>query len=140
MQLTEVVLADIATMPGFERHTFKCFACPQTATRLVICRAKMAVFEPLAPPAASQSSAGNFGTKPPENGSAAPNAAEKPDSIPAALLEEQAPLGWGPAVEKLSVALKQQAVAVRASNWARTVEKVRSRQMALKERAGPVVV
>jgi len=76
MQLTEVVLAGISTMPGFERHTFKCFACPQTATRLVVSRAKMAVFEPLAPLAASQS-AGNFG-RPPEKGSAAPNAAESP--------------------------------------------------------------
>ena len=41
----------------------------------------------------------------------------------------------GSAVEKLSMALKERAVAARASAWAKTVEKVRSRQMALKERA-----
>ena len=27
MQLREVVLADIPTMPGIERHTFRCSAC-----------------------------------------------------------------------------------------------------------------
>ena len=42
MLLTGVVLANIATMPGFERHAFKCSSCPQTARRLAICRAKMA--------------------------------------------------------------------------------------------------
>jgi len=38
-------------------------------------------------------------------------------------------------------ALKQQAVAARASAWARTIEKLRERQMALKheERQGPEV-
>src|ERR1700704_3448460 len=52
MQLREVVLADIPTMPGFERHTFKCSACAQVARRLVICRAKMPVVDPLVPPIA----------------------------------------------------------------------------------------
>ena len=46
MLLTGVVLADIATMPGFERHAFKCSSCPQTARRLAICRAKMVLVEP----------------------------------------------------------------------------------------------
>ena len=36
------------------------------------------------------------------------------------------------------MALKERAVAARASAWAKTVEKLRSRQMALKERAVPV--
>ena len=48
MHLRDVVLADIPTMPGFERHTFRCSACPQVARRLVICRAKMPVVDPLA--------------------------------------------------------------------------------------------
>ena len=65
MLLTGVVLADIATMPGFERHTFKCSSCPQTARRLAICRAKMAVVEPLAPIAAAQTPASDFRTAPP---------------------------------------------------------------------------
>src|SRR4051812_12858822 len=54
MQLREVVLTDIPTMPGFERHTFRCSACPQVARRLVICRAKMPVVDPLVPSAVSE--------------------------------------------------------------------------------------
>jgi hypothetical protein len=42
---------------------------------------------------------------------------------------------WRPTVEGLTKALKERAVASRASAWAKTVEKLRSRQMALKERA-----
>jgi hypothetical protein len=41
-------------------------------------------------------------------------------------------------VDKVSTALKEQAVAARATAWAKTLEKLRSRQMALKERAEPV--
>ena len=57
MQLREVVLADIPTMPGFERHTFRCSACAQVSRRLVICRAKMPVVDPLVPPSAPEASA-----------------------------------------------------------------------------------
>jgi hypothetical protein len=49
MQLREVVLADIPTMPGFEHHTFRCSACPQVTRRLVICRAKMPIVDPPIP-------------------------------------------------------------------------------------------
>jgi hypothetical protein len=77
MLLIGVVLADIATMPGFERHTFKCSSCPQTARRLAICRAKMALVEPLPPIAASQTPASNLRTVPPATSSSQPNAAEK---------------------------------------------------------------
>jgi DNA-binding helix-hairpin-helix protein with protein kinase domain len=45
---------------------------------------------------------------------------------------------WGSVVEKLSIRLKQQAVAARAEALARTVEKRRSQQMALDERAAPL--
>ncbi len=43
---------------------------------------------------------------------------------------------WGPVVRKASIALKEQAVAARASAWARTIEKLRKREMALKEQVG----
>jgi hypothetical protein len=66
-----------------------------------------------------------------------PNAVEKLHSTQAAL-EDQDVTDWLPTVEKLSMALKERAVAARASAWAKTVEKLRSRQMALKERAVPV--
>jgi len=64
-----------------------------------------------------------------------PNAVEKLHSTQAAALEDQDVTDWLPTVEKLSMALKERAVAARASAWAKTVEKLRSRQMALKERA-----
>jgi hypothetical protein len=66
MQLREVALADIPTMPGFERHTYSCSACSQVASRLVICRAKMPVVDPLFPstapdaPAQKRSDAGGW--------------------------------------------------------------------------------
>ena len=70
------------------------------------------------------------------------NAVEKLNSKQGDLKERTAmtvrPPDWGSAVEKVSIALKQQAVAARAAAWARTVEKLRSRQMALKERAVPL--
>jgi hypothetical protein len=45
---------------------------------------------------------------------------------------------WGSVVEKLSTALKQQAGAARAAALARALEKLRSQQMALDERAAPL--
>ena len=134
MQLREVVLADIPTMPGFERHTFKCSACAQVARRLVICRAKMPVVDPLVPPIAPEAPTTNLQTGQQAAGSVLPNAVEKLHSTQAAL-EDQDVTDCLPTVEKLSMALKERAVAARASAWAKTVEKVRSRQMALKERA-----
>ena len=133
MQLREVVLADIPTMPGFERHTFRCSACPQVARRLVICRAKMPVVDALVPSAVSEAPTTNLQTGQQAAG-VLPNAVEKLHSTQAAL-EDQDVTDWLPTVEKLSMALKERAVAARASAWAKTVEKLRSRQMALKERA-----
>ena len=133
MQLREVVLADIPTMPGFERHTFRCSACPQVARRLVICRAKMPVVDPLVPSAVSEAPTTNLQTGQQAAG-VLPNAVEKLHSTQAAL-EDQDVTDWLPTVAKLSMALKERAVAARASAWAKTVEKLRSRQMALKERA-----
>ena len=137
MLLTGVVLADIATMPGFERHTFKCSSCPQTARRLAICRAKMALVEPLAPIAAAQTPASDFRTAPPATSSSQPNAAEKLHSTQA-IPEEQKATDWRPAVEKLALALKERAVEARTSAWAKAVEKLRARQAALTERAACV--
>jgi len=67
-----------------------------------------------------------------------PNAVEKLHSTQAAALEDQDVTDWLPTVEKLSMALKERAVAARASAWAKTVEKLRSRQMALKAQAAPI--
>jgi hypothetical protein len=137
MQLREVVLADIPTMPGFERHTYSCSACSQVASRLVICRAKMPVVDPLFPSTAPDAPDSNVQTGRPAAVSASPNAVGKLHSTPAAP-EEQEATHWRPTVEKLSMALKERAVAARVSAWAKTVEKLRSRQMALKTQAAPI--
>jgi hypothetical protein len=126
MQLRDVVLADIPTMPGFERHTFRCSACPQVARRLVICRAKMPVVDPLVPSTAPEAPASNVQTGPPAAVSASPIAVDK-------LLEEQEATDWGS--KSSAWPSKSEELASRASAWAKTVEKVRSRQMALEERA-----
>ena len=80
MHLRDVVLADIPTMPGFERHTFRCSACPQVARRLVICRAKMPVVDPLFPSTAPEASANKVQTQ--AVGSTSPNAVEKAPQHP----------------------------------------------------------
>jgi DNA-binding helix-hairpin-helix protein with protein kinase domain len=49
-----------------------------------------------------------------------------------------ATIDWVSVVEKLSTALKQQAGAARAAALARALEKLRSQQMALGERAAPL--
>ena len=75
MHLRDVVLADIPTMPGFERHTFRCSACPQVARRLVICRAKMPVVDPLFPSTAPEAPVVHLQT--PAVGNPSPTAGEK---------------------------------------------------------------
>jgi hypothetical protein len=130
MQLREVVLVDIPTLPGFEHHIFRCSACPQVSRRLVVCRAKMPVMEPLI---ARDRPVSNLQVGPPPVRSARPDAVEKLHSTQMAP-EEHEPPNWRPAVERLTIALKERAVASRASAWAKTVKKVRSAQKALGER------
>jgi hypothetical protein len=50
----------------------------------------------------------------------------------------QKPVDWGAVVGKVSIALKEKRSEARAAAWARTMEKLRSRQMALNERAATV--
>jgi hypothetical protein len=128
MQLRELVLANIRTMPGFERHTYSCSSCSQVASRLVICRAKMPVADPLFP--STEPDAPASSVEPQAAGRTLPNGPDKLPSAQAALDGEEVP-DWKPTVERLAKALKERAVASRASAWAKTVEKLRSRQMAL---------
>ena len=101
-----------------KRHTFRCSACPQVARRLVICRTKMPVVDPLVPSTAPEAPTTNLQTGQQAAGSVLPNAVEKLHSTQAAL-EDQDVTDWLPTVEKLSMALKDRAVAARASAWAR---------------------
>ena len=95
---------------AFERHTFKCSACPQIARRLVFSRVKMPVSHlPVI-------------TTPTHNlwkGVAAPSA-------------------WGKAIETLrsrQTDLKERAAAAKTATWTKAVEKLRSKQRALAEQA-----
>ena len=138
MRLMQFVLGDTTgRVPAIERQDFKCSACPQVARRLVISRAKMPVVDPLVPSAAPEAPTTNLQTGQQAAGSVLPNAVEKLHSTQAAL-EDQDVTDCLPTVEKLSMALKERAVAARASAWAKTVEKLRSRQMALKAQAAPI--
>jgi hypothetical protein len=67
--------------------------------------------------------------------STAANAVETTSSRKLPPLEPQRPVDWGAVVGKVSIALKEKRSEARAAAWARTMEKLRSRQMALKERA-----
>jgi hypothetical protein len=125
MQLREVAPAGVPTMPAFERHTFRCSACPQTARRLVICRDKMPVAEPLVPPDLPPAPTKNLQTEPPT----ARSSSLKPIET---LHRTQA---THETIEKLAAALNERAVAARASAWAKTVEKLRAKQAALQEKA-----
>jgi hypothetical protein len=132
------VQTDTTTVCGIERHTFRCSTCPQTAHRLMFNRPRMPIIHL---PVVTLPKAIDLQMGRPAAGSGWVNAVEKLNSKQADLKQRTAMTvrtDWGSAVEKVSIALKQQAVAARAAAWARTVERLRSRRMALKERAATV--
>jgi hypothetical protein len=115
------VQTDTTTVCGIERHTFRCSTCPQTAQRLMFNRPRMPIIHlpvvtrPKAPAIDLQMGR-------PAAGSGWVNAVEKLNSKQADLKQRTAMTvrtpDWGSAVEKVSIALKQQAVAARAATWA----------------------
>src|SRR6476620_2828950 len=120
MLLTEVC-RDRTTVCGSERHTFRCSACAHTAKRLMLNRSRVPItnLPVVIPPKAPVID--------PHNGPAAQSAwtksIEKVNNKQAELKQRAAATSeWGSVVEKLSVRLKQQAVAARAEALARTVE------------------
>ena len=125
MLLTEVCL-DRTTVCGIERHTFRCSACAHTAQRLMLNRARVPItnLPVVIPPKAPVID--------PHNGHPAAQSAwaksiEKVNNKQAELKQRAAATtDWGSVVEKLSIRLKQQAVAARAEALARAVEKLRS--------------
>ena len=123
------VRTDTAAPFGIERRVFQCLSCRQLAQRLRLNRPRMAIphsrprdFEPQLEPSGTQSERANV--------------VEEVNSGQSALKQQPA-VDWGLAVEGSSIGLKRQAVAARASAWARTIEKLRERQVALKERGAP---
>ena len=125
------VQTDTTTVCGIERHTFRCSTCPQTAQRLMFNRPRMPIIHlpvvtrPKAPAIDLQMGR-------PAAGSGWVNAVEKLNSKQAELKQRAAATTeWGSVVEKLSIRLKQQAVAAKAEALARTVEELRSRHTGL---------
>ena len=130
MRLTEVC-PDRTTVCGIERHTFRCSACAHTAKRLMLNRVRMPItnLPVVIPPKAPVID--------PHNGRPAAQSAwaksiEKVNNKQAELKQRAAAAtDWASVVEKLSIRLKQQAVAARAEALARTVEELRSRHTGL---------
>ena len=138
MRLTEVC-PDRTTVCGIERHTFRCSACAHTAKRLMLNRVRMPItnLPVVIPPKAPVIDPHNG--RPAAAQSAWAKSIEKVNNKQAELKQRAAAAtDWASVVEKLSIRLKQQAVAARAEALARTVEKRRSQQMALDERAAPL--
>jgi hypothetical protein len=122
------VRTDTAAPFGIERRVFQCSSCRQLAQRLRLNRPRMAIahsrprdFEPQLEPSGLSERA---------------NVVEEVNSGQSALKQQPA-VDWGLAMDGSSIGLKRQSVAARASAWARTIEKLRERQMALKERGAP---
>ena len=115
---------------AIERRIFQCSSCRQTAQRLGFDRSglpdctspAMKTYSPAIRLQAERSSGGTPG-----------RASEELISREVTVTPQKS-VDWGSVVGKVSIALKEQALEARAAAWARTMEKLRSRQMALKER------
>ena len=118
------VRTDTTAPFGIERRVFQCSSCRQIAQRLRLNRPRMAI--PHLPAAEPQS-------QPYGDQSDRANVVDEYNREQLALKQQPA-VDCALAVERSSIALKQQAVVTRASAWARTIEKLRDREMALKER------
>jgi hypothetical protein len=130
------VRTDTSNAPfGIERRIFQCSSCRQIAQRLGFDRSRMTTN---APEVMSNTSAHAIRLQEDHNAhrSIGVLAGEKSNSTIKVAPKPQDAVDWGPVVRKASIALKEQAVAARASAWARTIEKLRKSQMALKEQIG----
>ena len=136
----EMRLLDVrteATTPfGIERRIFQCSSCRQSAQRLGFDRTRMP-FSTSAAITRADASAIRLQPELDTATSTAANAVEAQSSPALAPLEPQRPVDWGTVVGRLSIALKEKASEARAAAWAKTMEKLRSRQMALKAKAAP---
>jgi hypothetical protein len=130
------VRTDTAAPFGIERRVFQCSSCRQLAQRLRLNRPRMAITHLPAPRSVSEPLDFEPQSQPSGAQSKRANMVEEGVSERSALKQQPA-VDRGSAVEGSSIGLKQQAVAARSSAWARTIEKLRERQMALKERGAP---
>jgi hypothetical protein len=125
------VRTDTTAPFAIERRIFQCSSCSQTAQRLGFDRSGLPdrtapVMKTNTPDIRLQSDHYPTGSAPRPTG-------EKLSRQ--VVVGGEKPVDWGSLVGKVSTALKEQAVTARATAWAKTIEKLRSRQMALNERA-----
>lgn len=121
-----------ATTPfANERRIFQCSSCRHSAQRLRFDRTRMPLS---ASPAITPSNAPTIKLQP-ERLATTANAVETQSSRALVPLEPHRPVDWSAVVGKISVVLKERRSEARAAAWARAMEKLRSRQMALRERA-----
>jgi hypothetical protein len=127
-----------ATTPfAIERRIFQCSSCRQSAQRLGFDRTRMpfrtsSAITPSNAPAIRLQPERETAT------STAANAVEMRSSSALAPLEPHHPVDWSAVVGKASIDLKEKRSEARAAAWTRTMEKLRSKQRALKERAATV--
>jgi hypothetical protein len=133
MRLLEV-RTDTTTPFAIERRIFQCSSCRQSAQRLGFDRTRMP-FNNL--PAITPSNAPTIKLQRERHAttSTAANAVETQSSRALTPPESHRSVDWGAVVGRVSITLKAQGIEARAATWARTLEKLRNRQVELKERA-----
>ena len=142
----EMRLSDVrtdTTRPfAIERRIFQCSSCRQTAQRLGFDRSGLPdctapAMKTYAPAMKTYAPAIRLQADRSAPGGALGLPGEKLINREVAATPQKS-VDWGSVVGKVSITLKAQAREARAATWARTMEKLRSRQMALKERTATV--
>ena len=126
------VRSEVTTPFAIERRIFQCSSCRQTAQRLGFERSGQPDWT--APAVKGYARAIRLQSDRSAAGGAPGHAGERLISREVAATPRKS-VDWGSVVGRFSITLKAQAREARAATWARTMEKLRSRQMALKERA-----
>jgi hypothetical protein len=130
------IRTDTTTPFGIERRIFQCSSCRQSAQRLGFDRTRMP-FSTSPPIPHTNAPAIRLPLERHAATSTAANAVETQSNRALAPLEPQRPVDWRAVVGKVSIVLKEKRSEARAASWAKTMEKLRSRQMALNEQAAP---
>jgi hypothetical protein len=128
------VRSEATTHFAIERRIFQCSSCRQSAQRLGFDRTRMPFSTS---PAITPSNAPTIKLQPERHATTA-NAVETQSSRVLVPLEPHRPVDWSAVVGKISIALKEKRSEARAASWAKTMEKLRSRQTALKAQAAPL--
>src|SRR4051812_9749223 len=126
------VRTDTTTPLAIERRIFQCSSCRQAAQRLGFDRSGLP--DCSAPALKTYAPAIRLQSDRPAAAGTPGHAGEKLINREVAATPQKS-VDWGLVVGRVSITLKAQAMEARAASWARTMEKLRSRQMALKERA-----